>query len=453
MPTFSKTSERSTIFAPATASGRAGVAVIRISGPAAAQVLSSMGDAQLSPRKMTRTTLHEPHTNEPLDDALVVWFPGPHSFTGEDMVELHCHGGRAVLDGLLMALSGIDGLRPAEPGEFTRRAFDAGKLDLTQVEALADLIDAETRAQTRQALKQMGGALKTKTDNWRDRLTKALAHLEAVIDFPDEDLPEKTAMSLWQSVGDLEREIAIEIKDYGCGERLRTGVHVAIVGPPNAGKSSLLNVLANREAAIVSATPGTTRDVIEVNLDLGGYPVLVSDTAGLRAAESDIEAEGVRRTLKCAEEADIVIALFDSTTYPESDSDTQSAIDERAIIVVNKADLLEQLWEEKDIDKAHPAARLISVKTGSGVDWLIAGLTQQVKALCESGMEAPMTRPRHRRALEECSAALARAQVAELSELAAEDLRLALRALSRITGAVDVEDLLEIVFKDFCIGK
>lgn len=443
-----------TIFAPATAPGRAGVAVIRISGAKAAKALERLGVTLPTPRMMTRAVLRVPGTDEPLDDGLVAWFPGPHSFTGEDVAELHCHGGRAVMDGLLNALNDVGGLRPAEPGEFTRRAFDAGKLDLTQAEALADLIDAETRAQARQALKQMGGALKDKTDGWRERLVKALAHLEAVIDFPDEDLPEDTAKALWRSVDALEKEISSNKDDHGRGERLRSGVHVAIVGPPNAGKSSLLNLLAQRDAAIVSAMAGTTRDVIEIHLDLDGYPVLVADTAGLRAAENDIEEEGVRRTRQRAEQADLVIALFDGATHPDRDSETESVIDENALVVVNKADLLDQAREkELDVSDAWATTHFVSVKTGFGMDIFLNTLTDRVKALCDSGMDAPITRPRHRRALEDCCEALVRAQAADLPELAAEDLRLALRALGRITGAVDVEDLLDVVFNDFCIGK
>ncbi len=443
-----------TIFAPATAPGRAGVAVIRISGVKAEKALSWLGVDTPDPRHLTRATLCEPGSGEVLDNGLVAWFPSPHSFTGEDVAELHVHGGRAVLDGLLSALNAIGGLRPAGPGEFTRRAFDAGKLDLTQAEALADLVDSETQAQARQALRQMGGALKLRYDAWRDQLIKALAHLEAVIDFPDEDLPEDTAQALWQTVDALIGDIAAHLADDQRGERLRTGIHVAIIGPPNAGKSSLLNLLAKRDAAIVSETVGTTRDVIEVHLDLDGYPVAVADTAGLRATSDAIEDEGVKRALQRAEDADLVIALFDGATHPELDEATRATITTSTMVVVNKADLLDQAREkELDVQEDWRATHFLSVKTGFGLELFLTELTKLVGALCETGQDAPITRTRHRHALEECVAALRRARDADLPELAAEDLRLAARALGRITGTVDVEDLLDVVFAEFCIGK
>lgn len=446
-----------TIFAPATASGRAGVAVIRVSGAKAAKALIRLGGQSDQPRKLVRVQLQDPATGDVLDDALAAWFPAPHSFTGEDVLELHIHGGRAVMEGVLGALNGIGGLRPAEPGEFTRRAFEAGKLDLTQAEALADLVDADTRAQARQALKQMGGALKSRYDDWRTRLIQSLAHLEAVIDFPDEDLPEETAKALWESVATLDAEIAAHLADDGRGERLRDGVHVAIVGPPNAGKSSLLNMLAKRDAAIVSETAGTTRDVIDVHLDLGGYPVMVADTAGLRDTADAIEDEGVRRAKQRADQADLVIALFDGALYPQRDPATTALINDHTLVVVNKADLLDQAREqEQDVADGWSATYFISVKTGFGLDHLIEKLTASVADLCDDnhgGTDAPLTRARHRGALIECRDALARAQQITLPELAAEDLRLAMRALGRITGHVDVEDLLDVIFGDFCIGK
>jgi tRNA modification GTPase len=447
-----------TIFAPATASGRAGVAVIRISGPKTGKALTRLGIAPPEPRMLTRAKIHDPSTREVLDDALVVWFPHPRSFTGEDVAELHVHGGPAVLDGILAALNTVGGLRPAEPGEFTRRAFEAGKLDLTQAEALADLVDAETRAQAKQALRQMGGALKTLYTDWRERLIKSLAHLEAVIDFPDEDLPEETTQRLWGEVETLEQDIARHLADQGRGERLRDGVRVAIVGPPNAGKSSLLNLLAKRDAAIVSETAGTTRDVIEVHLDLAGYPVLVADTAGLRTTDDAVEGEGVKRATQRAKDADLIVALFDGATYPERDPVTLDLIaapsDADVLVAVNKADLLDQASEQElDVADAWKSTHFISVRDGFGIDLMLAKLTEKVAALCDTGFAAPLTRARHRRALEDCTAALARARAAGLPELAAEDLRLAARALGRVTGHVDVEDLLDVVFSDFCIGK
>ena len=443
-----------TIFAPATAPGRAGIAVIRISGPKTGKALDRLGIDSCTPRVVTRAPLKDPATGEVLDDGLVAWFEAPKSFTGEDVAELHIHGGRAVVESVLTALNGIGGLRPAEPGEFTRRAFDAGKLDLPQAEALADLVDADTRAQARQALRQMGGALKTRYDDWRDRLIKALAHLGAVIDFPDEDLPVETSAALWGTVEILEKELSAHMADDGRGERLRNGVHVAIVGPPNAGKSSLLNLLAQRDAAIVSETAGTTRDVIDVHLDLDGSPVLISDTAGLRDAQDAIEDEGVRRARDRAENADLVIALFDGAVYPERDATTTTLINETTLVVVNKADLLDQAREqERDLEDKWRVTHFVSVKDGFGIDLLISKLTQWVVDLCDTGMDAPITRARHRHALGECRDAMTRARSATLPELAAEDLRLAVRALGRLTGHVDIEELLDVVFRDFCIGK
>lgn len=443
-----------TIFAPATAPGRAGIAVIRISGAKTLKALDRLGVGSLKPRVMTRAKLNDPTTADTLDDALVVWFETPNSFTGEDVAELHIHGGPAVVESVLSALNGVGGLRPAEPGEFTRRAFDAGKLDLTQAEALADLVDADTRAQARQALRQMGGALKTTYDDWRERLVKALAHLEAVIDFPDEDLPDDTAQALWGAVEGLEKELSKHLADDGRGERLRNGIHVAIIGPPNAGKSSLLNLLAQREAAIVSEIAGTTRDVIDVHLDLDGYPVLIADTAGLRSTTDTIEDEGVRRARNRAENSDLVVALFDGAVYPNRDPATVELIDDSTLVVVNKSDLLDQARElEHDIDDEWRVTHFVSVKDGLGVDMLISTLTRKVAELCDEGTEAPITRARHRHALTECQTAMTRARSANLPELAAEDLRLAVRALSRLTGHVDVEDLLDVVFGDFCIGK
>jgi tRNA modification GTPase len=295
-----------TIFALATAPGRAGVAVVRVSGPKTALVLKAFtGNDSFRPRVASLRTLRDPRNREALDDALVLWFPGPRSFTGEDVAELHLHGGRAVVAGVVEALGALPGLRVAEPGEFTRRAFENGKLDLTAAEGLADLVDAETSAQRRQALRQMEGALGRVYEGWRERLTRALAHIEADIDFPDEDLPTGVADAVRPVLDTLVAEIQAHLEDGRRGERLREGLHIAIVGAPNAGKSSLLNALARREAAIVSARAGTTRDVIEVHLDLGGFPVVLADTAGLREAASDeiagCEDRRVRRygALRC----------------------------------------------------------------------------------------------------------------------------------------------------------
>ena len=435
-----------TIFALASAPGRAGIAVIRISGELAGVALERMGCLLPPARKATRARFRDPASGEVLDDGLVLWFPAPHSFTGEDVAELHIHGGRAVVESLLNALSGLAGLRPAEPGEFTRRAFAHDKMDLTQAEALADLVDAETQAQQRQALRQMGGALKEIYDHWRHRLVQALAHLEAVIDFPDEDLPAEVADKVWGEVGDLSRSIGEHLADNHRGERIRGGLEIAIIGPPNAGKSSLLNALAQRDAAIVSAIPGTTRDIIEVHMNLGGYAVTFADTAGLREAGDSIEDEGIRRARSRAARADLKIAVFDGAMFPARDAATLALVDSDSVIVVNKSDLMARLPESA-------TEQFISVKTGFGMDALLTRLQAIIRQKTESGAGVPLTRARHRHGLEQCRAALERARKATLPELAAEDLRLAAKALGRLTGRVDVEEILDVVFRDFCIGK
>ncbi len=439
-----------TVFALASAAGRAGIAVIRLSGPAAKDALVSLGCAAPLPRKAVRARFVNPLSGELLDDGLLLWFPGPASFTGEDVAELHVHGGRAVVDSILTVLTGLEGLRPAEPGEFTRRAFEHDKMDLTQAEALADLVDADTRAQQKQALRQMGGALKELYDDWRLRLIQALAHLEAVIDFPDEDLPPEIADKVWGEVADLKQEIIRHLDDGGRGERVRDGIHIAIVGPPNAGKSSLLNFLARRDAAIVSDIPGTTRDVIEVHMDLGGYAVTLADTAGLRDAGDAVEDEGIRRARRRAETADLKVAVFDGAVYPAQDAVTATLVDSNTVCVINKADLIENEVQKR---AGVSPALFMSVKTGAGVEEFLSVLRERVGEKTDNGSAVPLTRARHRHALNECVEAMTRAKDAALSELAAEDLRMAARALGRITGRVDVEEILDVVFRDFCIGK
>lgn len=443
-----------TIFALATAPGRAGVAMVRVSGPRAGKALTRLGVTPPKPRVAMRSAITDPDSGERLDDGLVLWFPAPHSFTGEDVAELHLHGGRAVVESVLQALSRIGGLRPAEAGEFTRRAFDHGKLDLTQVEALADLVDAETRAQQRQALRQFGGALTALYDDWRTQLIKASAHLEAAIDFPDEDLPPDVAEKVWHAVGDLRGRIDAHLLESARGERIRDGVSVVILGPPNAGKSSLLNWLARRDAAIVAPTPGTTRDVIEVHLDLGGYAATVADTAGLRDAADAVEDEGIRRARARAHSADLKIVVFDGATWPARDSAAAVLIDAATVIVVSKADVLDQRREmEIDVEDSGRVTHFISTLSGFGTDAMMRRLKDMVAAMVGGLSGAPPSRVRHRVALEECRAALVRAENQNAAELAAEDLRLAARALGRITGRIDVEDLLDAVFRDFCIGK
>lgn len=441
-----------TIYALSSAAGRAGVAVVRVSGPAARMTVEALsGRPPGRPREAVLRRLADPADGTAIDHALVLWFEGPQSFTGEDVAEFHVHGGRAVVAGLLGALAGRPGLRAAEAGEFTRRAFENGKLDLTAVEGLGDLIEAETAAQRRQALRQMDGALGQLYEGWRSRLVRILAYAEAEIDFPDEEVPGDLSHQLLPEAETLASEIRIHLDDGGKGERLREGVEVVILGPPNAGKSSLLNRLAGREAAIVSEEAGTTRDIVEVRLDIGGVPVTLADTAGLREAGGAVEREGIRRALMRAEKADlrIMVAACGADGRIEGDSGmtvTGTATDD--IRVLNKVDLGGDC----------PAGFIaVSARTGEGIEELISVLAARVGSIGEAVEHPMITRARHREGLRDCLSALERA-CEGLSrerpvELLAEDLRLAARALGRITGRVDVEDLLDVVFRDFCIGK
>jgi len=430
-----------TLFALASAPGRAAIAVWRLSGPDTAAALQSLTGGDLpAPRRAVVRTLSDPGTGEAIDQAIVLWFPGPGSFTGEDSAEIHSHGGRAVAEAIAGTLGRLPGLRPAEPGEFSRRAFLNGKLDLTEAEAIADLAAAETEAQRRQALAQAGGGLSALYDGWRAALISLRAHLEADIEFPDEDIGDPVTQLSGQIAG-LRVEIAAHLADARRGERLRDGLTVAIVGAPNAGKSSLVNALARREVAIVSPEAGTTRDAIEVHLDLDGYPVIAVDTAGLRAAAGRIEAEGIARARLRAESADLVLALFAADADP--DAETLALLDDRAIVVTSKADL--------GVVSKRPLA--VSTKTGAGLDTLVQALSARVAALLADRGTPPPTRARHREALTRCLCALDAAETAPLPELAAEELRRAGDELGRITGRIDIEDMLDAVFRDFCIGK
>jgi len=434
-----------TIFALASGSGRAAIAVLRLSGGPCGDVVRRLAGDLPQPRMASLRRLRDPGTDEVLDDALVLWFPGPRSYTGEDSAELHLHGGRAVREGVSAALVAC-GARPAEPGEFTRRAFLNGRLDLTAAEGIADLIDAETAAQRRQALRQAGGALAIRYAGWAGRLTRLLAHQEAAIEFAEDGLPNDLEAQMRAGAASLAAEIRAHLDDGGRGERLREGLWVAILGAPNAGKSSLLNALAGREAAIVSAQAGTTRDVVEVRLELGGIPVLLADTAGLRDAPDEIEAEGVRRARRRAEEADIVLAVFAADNPP--DAETLALIAPGVLPVVNKTDLAPP---PALIGGQAPLA--ISARTGVGLEGLQAALTEAAIARAGLSEEAGLTRPRHRAALQEAASWLDEAVAVPLPEIAAESLRAAVRALGRLTGHVGVEDVLDVVFGDFCIGK
>jgi tRNA modification GTPase len=444
-----------TIFAPATGPSRAAIAIIRLSGPGCADVCRRLTDRPTPPpRRAALRALSDPTTGETLDRGLVLWCPAPASVTGEDVLELHVHGGRAVVGGLLEALAGISGVRPAEPGEFSKRAFLNGRLDLTAAEGLADLIEAETRSQARQALRQLDGELGRIYEGWRERLIGALALLEAEIDFaPEDEVPDGLIERIAPEIARLRAEIASHLNDGRRGERLREGITVAVIGPPNAGKSSLVNRLARRDVAIVTARPGTTRDVLEVHLDLGGCPVTMLDTAGLREASDEIEAEGVRRARTGAERADLRLALFDGEPWPAVDAATCAMVDEQTILAVNKSDL-GNLPGAPSI--AGRPAHAISCLTGDGLDGLLGALSEAAARLAGPGAGPAITRSRHRAALHEALEGLERFGSAppgtELA-LLAEELRCAARAVGRITGRVAVEDVLERIFSQFCIGK
>jgi tRNA modification GTPase len=517
--------ERDTIYALSSGRPPAAIAVIRISGPRAGAALRALTGKLPAPRKAALARVRDPASSALIDEALALWFPGPHSETGEDIAELQLHGGRAVIAAVLAALSRVEGLRPAEAGEFTRRAFENGKLDLTAVEGLADLVAAETEGQRRQALRQLQGALRLPAEAWREKLIKALALVEARIDFSDEaDVPENLlapALAMTRSLAD---EIAGALADGQRGERLREGLVVAIAGPPNAGKSTLLNRIAQREAAIVSPYAGTTRDVIEVHLDLGGWPVTLLDTAGIRETEDPVELEGVKRARARAEAADLVLWVVEagsSIRHPEvlgaepslegrrpgdrhpsraasrppqgddngQKSPEKSSKEPETWLIRNKIDLFKDAKHsnepkrqnnQKNEAVSNPTKSLknmvkeelthkneqvitkneleynISATTGEGFEALLAQLGHHAEGFLAGAESALVTRERHRRALEDALAALRRAQApaaASHEDLLAEELRIASRALGRLTGRVDVEDILDVIFRDFCIGK
>jgi len=434
-----------TIFALSSAPGRAALAVIRVSGPAAGDAVRALtGRDTPSPRTAALRRITEPESGDLIDEALILWFQGPASETGEDMAEFQVHGGRAVVQGVLDALARLPGLRPAEPGEFTRRAVLNSKLDLTAAEAVADLVEADTSRQRDQALAQMQGALALAYDGWRDRLVALMARLEAVIDFSDEELPDDVTTGLMDAVGTLRTEILAYLDDDRRGERLREGLHIVILGAPNVGKSSLLNRLARREAAIVSSEAGTTRDVVEVTLDLAGFAVTLADTAGLRTDAGAVEREGMRRALDRARDADLKLALVDAARWDETWAAVRDQVDDSTIVVANKSDL--------DPVSRETSSLAVSCTTGEGLDDLVALLSQRIRESWDGALAGP-TRERHRAGLEQAAAALERAQHGEEAALVAEDLRLAATALGRITGRVDVEDLLDVIFSEFCIGK
>ena len=454
-------SERSTIFALSSGRPPAAIAVVRVSGARAGDALKALIGRVPEPRKAALARVRDPEGGEVIDEALALWFPAPHSETGEDVAELQLHGGYAVIAAVLDALGALDGCRMAEPGEFTRRAFENGQLDLTEVEGLADLIAAETPAQRRQAYRQLKGLIGDRAEAWRQRLIEALALVEARIDFSDEaDVPENLVEPALSAARELRDEIAASLADGGRGERLREGLVVAIAGPPNAGKSTLLNRVARREAAIVSPFPGTTRDVIEVHLDLAGHPVTLLDTAGVRDSNDPIEREGVRRARARSAMADLVLWVTDASVDGGSAGDAAEQMPGSEIWWLrNKIDLALETCGSRG--ESYPKNGInhsftISASTGVGTDGLIDALAAFSKAFFAATETTLVTRARHRRALQETVAALERALAQGgdgREELIAEELRSAAMILGRLTGRVDVEDILDVIFRDFCIGK
>ncbi len=438
-----------TIFALSSAPGKAAVAVVRVSGPQVKTILAATTGGVPEPRKASRRNIRKPGRNEIIDDGIVIFFSGPSSATGEDVAEFHIHGGRAVLQALLVAFSSFDGCRPAEAGEFSLRAFENGKIDLTAAEGIADLVDAETEAQRRQAQRQAGGELARKYDAWRDQIIESQALIESDIDFSDEaDVDDQAFQMAHQSIQLLVGDLSTHLNSASRGEIVRSGYRVVIAGPTNAGKSSLLNALAERDVAIVSDQAGTTRDVIEVHLDLAGYPVIVSDTAGMRATRDTVEQEGIRRTIDRASQSDLVLWLRDITTDIEQAAPPPEA--RRVIEVFNKADLTSNTCAVDGGGRYQ-----ISVKTGFGIPELVDRLCDVIREDLTLDDPVVPTNSRHRHYLGDCRQHLETflsSDHAQL-ELRAEDLRLAATALGRITGRIDVEDVLDQIFSRFCIGK
>ncbi|HMA71375.1 MAG TPA: tRNA uridine-5-carboxymethylaminomethyl(34) synthesis GTPase MnmE [Xanthobacteraceae bacterium] len=458
---------KDTIFALSSGRPPAAIAVVRVSGPHSRDVIVRLAGRLPQPRQALLARLADRHREsgtvpgsfEPIDDAVVLWFPGPRSETGEDTAEFQLHGGRAVVAALLSALGRMPGLRPAEPGEFTRRAFENGKLDLTRVEGLADLIGAETEAQRRQALRQLRGLLGERAERWRERLIEALALVEALIDFPDEgDVSEKLLQPALDIVRELEGEIRELLADTHRGERLREGLTAAVAGPVNVGKSSIVNRLAKRSAAIVSPYAGTTRDIIEVQLDLGGFPITILDTAGVRDTDDPVESEGVRRARARAEAADLVLWVTDATLKePAMLPAALMGPDAPTVWVLsNKSDLIEGSPGDGGAAERHGARYLISAQTGAAFDELVGGLEAYAGEFFGGTESSLITRQRHRAVLQDCIEALRRAAVEgdlRREDMVAEELRSAARALGRLSGRVDVEHVLDVIFRDFCIGK
>jgi tRNA modification GTPase len=442
-----------TIYALSTGPGISGVAIIRISGEDASKIITQLTDKPLpKPRVATLRKINKINTSELIDEGIILWFPGPESYTGEDMAEIQVHGSKAVIDAIHTSISDIENCRLAEPGEFTKLAFQNGKINLLKAESIADLISSETEIQRQQAIKIMNGKSADQFNILREKLLKILSHVEAKIDFPDEDLPNDILKEIKKSSDDVLKNIEKILNDQKVGERIREGFKIAILGPTNAGKSSLLNHLSNRDVAIVSEIAGTTRDVIETHLNIDGYPVIVSDTAGIRESKNEIEKKGIKLSLHRAEEADLKLVVVDAKNLDFTDV-LKGLLDENAILVINKSDLLEGDVdpEIKKLDHV-----LISIKENLNIDELISKIKNNLKNKFITSDDILITRERHRQHLEQCLEHLKNFNKKNESEdfdKAAEDLRLATRHLGMIVGKVDVEEILGSIFNDFCIGK
>ena len=442
-----------TIYALSTGPGISGIAIVRVSGEDTKNIIRLLTNAPVpKPRVATLRKISKINTSELIDEGIVLWFPGPESYTGEDMAEFHVHGSKAVIDALHSSISVIKNCRLAEPGEFTKLAFQNGKINLLKAESIADLISAETEIQRQQAIKIMNGKSADKFNELREKLLKILSHVEAKIDFPDEDLPQDILKNIQKISNEVYLNIKIILEDQRVGETIRQGFKIAIIGPTNAGKSSLLNHLSNRDAAIVSEIAGTTRDVIETHLNIDGYPVIVSDTAGIRESKNEIEEKGIKLSLKKAEDADLNLIVLDAKNADFNEV-LKDFMDENAILVINKLDLLSEDLNE-EIKNFNPV--IISVKDNLNIGDLILRIKNKLKNKFITSDDILITRERHRQHLEQCLKYLKNFEEKNQSEefdKAAEDLRLATRHLGMIVGKIDVEEILGNIFNDFCIGK
>jgi tRNA modification GTPase len=442
-----------TIYALSTGPGISGVAVIRVSGKETATVIKKLTGKDLpAPRIATLRKINNINTSEMIDEGIILWFPGPHSYTGEDMAEFHVHGSKAVVTALHASIKVIENCRLAEAGEFTKLAFQNGKINLLKAESIADLISAETELQRKQAIKIMNGVSSNKFNSWREKLLKILSHIEAKIDFPDEELPKDILIKIKKSSDEISGEIKKTLGDQKIGETIREGFKIAIVGPVNAGKSSLINYLSKREVAIVSEIAGTTRDVIETHLNLDGYPVIVSDTAGIRESKNEIEKKGIKLALKKAEEADLKLVVIEPKNV-DFIGFLKDIFDKNSILVINKSDLLNRNLNDQIKKLEHV---LVSIKNNSNLDILINKIKKKLHEKFISHGDILITRERHRQHLEQCLSHLENFKEKKSSldfDKCAEDLRLATRHLGMIVGKVDVEEILGSIFNDFCIGK